>query len=75
MKINEALDKLMEGKIVVVIAHRLNTIKNSDQIIVMDEGTIEEMGSHEELINKKGHYYEMIREQEEAINWNIRKDK
>lgn len=75
MKINESLDKLMEGKTTVVIAHRLKTIKNADQIIVMDKGTIEEIGSHEELMDRKGHYYEMVREQEEAINWNVKGDK
>jgi len=75
MKINDSLDKLMEGKTTVVIAHRLKTIKNSEQIIVMDKGTIEEIGSHRELMNKKGHYYEMVKEQEGAINWNVRENK
>lgn len=75
MKINDALDKLMEERTTIVIAHRLKTIRNSDQIILMDKGEVEEIGTHEYLMNKKGHYYKMVREQEEAINWNIREDK
>ena len=61
-KINQALDRLMKGKTVFVIAHRLNTIQNADQIIVLNQGRIEETGTHEELLRKKGHYYEMVQE-------------
>lgn len=73
-KINQALDYLMEGKTTIVIAHRLNTIRNADQIIVMDKGQIEEIGNHDELMKKQDHYYEMIKQQEDAINWNIKKE-
>lgn len=65
-KINQALDHLMKGKTVFVIAHRLNTIQNADHIILLNHGRIEEMGTHAELLQKKGHYYEMIQEQEKA---------
>ena len=61
-KINQALDRLMKGKTVFVIAHRLNTIQNADQIILLNQGRIEEMGTHAELLAKKGHYYEMVQE-------------
>lgn len=52
-KINQALDRLMKGKTVFVIAHRLNTIQNADQIILLNQGRIEEMGTHTELLAKK----------------------
>lgn len=55
--VQDALYKLMEGKTTFVIAHRLSTIENSDKIIVLQEGKIEEIGNHEELLNKKGIYY------------------
>ena len=71
-KINQALDRLMKGKTVFVIAHRLNTIQNADQIIVLNQGRIEETGTHEELLRKKGHYYEMVQEQQKAREWIVK---
>lgn len=71
-KINQALDRLMKGKTVFVIAHRLNTIQNADQIIVLNEGRIEEIGTHAELLQKQGHYYEMVQEQEKAKEWIVK---
>ena len=71
-KIHQALDRLMEGKTVFVIAHRLQTIQHADQIILLKQGRVEEMGSHEELLEKKGHYYEMIRELEKAKKWVVK---
>lgn len=53
------MDKLMEGRTVFVIAHRLSTVKNSDVIIVLDKGHIIERGSHDELIKQKGTYYQL----------------
>jgi ATP-binding cassette subfamily B protein len=69
LKINNALDKLMKGKTVFVIAHRLNTIQKADQIIVLNAGTIEELGNHSDLMLQKGHYYRMVKEQECAKKW------
>lgn len=71
-KINQALDKLMENKTVFVIAHRLNTIKHADQIILLDNGRIEECGTHDFLMKIKGHYYRMIQEQEKAKHWIVK---
>lgn len=68
-RINRALDHLMKGKTVFVIAHRLNTIQNADQIILLNNGNIEEIGIHLELLKKRGHYYSMIQEQEKAKAW------
>ncbi|KOB70640.1 putative multidrug resistance protein, partial [Operophtera brumata] len=55
-----ALDKAAEGRTTIVVAHRLSTIRNVDVIYAMKDGEITESGSHEELMAKKGHYYEMV---------------
>lgn len=60
------LTDFFKNKTVVVIAHRLSTIKSANQIIVMDKGQIVETGKHEDLINKKGHYYELVKKQLEV---------
>ena len=57
--VQEGMDRLMEGRTVFVIAHRLSTIKNSDVIMVLDQGRIIERGNHEDLIEKKGTYYQL----------------
>ncbi|WP_317950554.1 ATP-binding cassette domain-containing protein, partial [Rossellomorea marisflavi] len=56
MKIQEALKRLMEGRTSVVVAHRLNTIRQADQILVLDGGKIIERGSHDHLIKLGGFY-------------------
>jgi ATP-binding cassette subfamily B protein len=55
-QIRVALEKLMKGRTTIIIAHRLSTIMNADRIVVMKKGRIEQIGSHEELTNKKGVY-------------------
>lgn len=57
--VQKGTDRLMEGRTVFVIAHRLSTVQNSDVIMVLDHGKIIERGSHEELIAKKGNYYQL----------------
>ena len=57
--IQDAMHSIMQGRTSIVIAHRLSTIRNSDLIVVMDHGEIAESGSHEELLAKKGRYYEL----------------
>lgn len=61
--IQQAMDKLMEGRTSFVIAHRLSTIKNADVILVLKEGDILESGSHEELLAKNGFYAELYNSQ------------
>ena len=65
-EIRKSLDKLIKNKTVITIAHKLNTIKNYDQIIVMSDGIIEEKGPHEELMKNKKRYYEMYTEMKKA---------
>ena len=62
-KIQEAFDKLMKGRTSFVVAHRLSTIRNADQIIVMKNGNVVEQGTHEELLEKGGFYSEMFNAQ------------
>lgn len=68
-EINKALDTLMKGKTVIVIAHRLNTIINADNIIVLDSGKIRESGNHQDLMETGGWYAEMYAEQQKALEW------
>jgi ABC-type bacteriocin/lantibiotic exporters, contain an N-terminal double-glycine peptidase domain len=62
------LGYLFKNKTVVVVAHRLSTVKNADNIIVLDKGSVVEEGSHAELISKRGYYYELVRNQLELGN-------
>jgi ATP-binding cassette subfamily B protein len=57
------LNEFFKSKTVVVIAHRLSTVKNADQIIVLDKGQIIEKGNHTELTALKGSYYELVKNQ------------
>ncbi len=65
-EIRKSLNKLIENKTVITIAHKLNTIRNYDHIIVMSDGIIEEKGTHEELMENKGRYYHMYTEMKKA---------
>ena len=62
------LDNFFKGKTVVVVAHRLSTVKNADQIIVLDKGSIVESGTHQDLADKKGYYYNLVKNQLELGN-------
>lgn len=57
--VQKALDRLLEGRTVLMIAHRLSTVRRAHRIVVLDKGKIQEMGSHEELIQQKGAYHKM----------------
>ena len=62
-EIIDSLNEFYKGKTVVIVAHRLSTIKNADNIVVIDKGTIVEQGTHKELIARKGSYYNLVRNQ------------
>ena len=69
LKIQEALKRLMHGRTSFVIAHRLNTIKEADKIIMLENGEIIERGNHDELINHQGDYYNLYQGQlDEVLN-------
>ena len=58
-QIQKELDELAVGRTTLIIAHRLSTIRHADKIVVLDEGAVAECGSHEELLARKGHYYNL----------------
>lgn len=64
----ENLNRFYKGKTVVVVAHRLSTVKNADQIIVIEKGKIVEIGTHDELAQKRGAYYNLVKNQIELGN-------
>jgi ATP-binding cassette subfamily B protein len=66
--IMENLQEFFKGRTVVVVAHRLSTVKNADQIVVLEKGKIVEVGNHKELAAKKGAYYELVKNQLELGN-------
>ena len=64
----EHLDEFYKGKTVVIVAHRLSTVKNADQIVVLDKGKVVEIGNHEELTANRGAYYNLVKNQLELGN-------
>jgi ATP-binding cassette subfamily B protein len=66
--IMERLQKLFRGKTVIIVAHRLSTVKNADNIIVLDHGVIVEQGTHAQLVALKGYYYNLVKNQLELGN-------
>ncbi len=68
MVIMKKLDSFFKGRTVVIVAHRLSTVKNADQIVVLNKGIIAEKGTHQELVNLKGEYYTLVKNQLELGN-------
>ncbi|KAI6219466.1 Multidrug resistance protein pgp-3 [Aphelenchoides besseyi] len=66
--VQEALDKATEGRTCVIVAHRLSTIRSADRIVVVKDGRVVEQGKHEELVDQKGVYYQLIKKQAEILN-------
>lgn len=71
VEVQQAINTLIEGRTVIVIAHRLKTIREADQIVVLENGRIAEKGCHEELIGRKGLYYKLWSIQEKTMGWQI----
>ena len=57
------LNQFFQGKTVVVIAHRLSTVKNADQIVVLEHGRVKETGNHRQLVDQRGRYFELVKNQ------------
>ena len=72
--IGEAIDDLSKDKTIITIAHHLNTIRDSDQIIVMDKGVVLDAGSHEELMKRCEVYKDMVEAQNKVDRWNLKDD-
>lgn len=70
--IGEAIDDLSMDKTIITIAHHLNTIRDSDQIIVMDKGVVLDAGSHEELMKRCDFYRDMVEAQNKVDRWNLK---
>ena len=70
--IGEAIDDLSKDKTIITIAHHLNTIRDSDQIIVMDKGVVLDAGSHEELMKRCDFYKDMVEAQNKVDRWNLK---
>ena len=70
-KVQNAITELAKGKTVIMIAHRLSTVKNCDCIYVMNDGAVCESGTHQELMNKNGQYKSMYEEYSRSINWKV----
>ena len=67
LQVQEAFDKLMQGRTSFVVAHRLSTIRNCDKIMYIDNGGIMESGTHDELMAKKGYYYKLYTAQLDEV--------
>ena len=67
----EAIEQLTKDKTIIMIAHRLKTVRNADQILVVEGGKITERGSHEELIRKNGTYKKFVGIREKAVSWKL----
>ncbi len=70
-RLQKAIEELTWNKTIIMIAHRLKTVRNADQILVVDEGKIVQKGKHEELIGQKGIYADFVLGRKEAIGWKL----
>lgn len=70
-KIQEAIGKLIENKTVLIIAHKLRSIVDCDKIVVLKEGKVDSIGTHQELMEQKGLYHKLYQLQNESMNWTV----
>jgi len=69
--LQKAFEELTRNKTIIMIAHRLKTVRNADQILVVDGGKIVQKGKHEELMKQDGIYKRFVGERKQAVSWNI----
>ena len=69
--VQDGMDKLMRGRTVFVIAHRLSTVQDADEILVFDEGKIIERGTHEALLAQGGRYASMWKDYQTSAQWKV----
>ena len=67
----EAIDALTKEKTIIMIAHRLKTVRHADQIVVVDRGQVVQKGTHEELMEQDGIYRRFVNSREQAVSWKI----
>ena len=70
-RLQKAIEALTRDKTIIMIAHRLKTVRNADQILVVNGGEIVQQGRHEELIRQKGIYADFVLGREAAIGWKL----
>ncbi len=70
-EIQEAISKLIKGKTVLMIAHRMRTVENADQIVVLDKGVVAESGTHEQLMKRDGLYARLVKLQTTSAEWKL----
>ena len=71
-KIQQAIGRLIKNKTVLIIAHKLRTVSGCDKIVVLDNGTVSEEGTHEQLMEKNGLYHRLYTLQNESLVWKVR---
>lgn len=70
-EIQKAISKLITGKTVLIIAHRMRTVEAADKIVVLSEGVVAESGTHKELMNQNGLYRKLVELQTASANWKL----
>ena len=70
-ELTKAIEELTKEKTIIMIAHRLKTVRNADQIVVIDGGKIAEQGKHEELMKQNGIYRTFVEDRKKAVSWKL----
>ena len=70
-ELQEAIDALTQNKTIIMIVHRLKTVRHANQILVLDNGHIVQQGTHEELAGEPGLYYDFLNARKEAVGWKV----
>ena len=70
-ELTEAIENLTKEKTIIMIAHRLKTVRHADQIIVVDKGKIVQKGNHEELMEQEGIYRNFVQGRKQAVSWKL----